>query len=134
METGLGGALSASYLLQNLKAFASLPPFLINAGTLLSFFLLPAVHPKVSALKMMAVLFALGNFLFGTVLEFRIWFELIPFALFAIESHRLPRANGGQAGNVGSSSVICGTAAPDGRRCDSQAAAAMGRPSLKQRT
>jgi hypothetical protein len=90
METGLGGALSASYLLQNLKAFASLPPFLINAGTLLSFFVLPAVHPKVSALKVIAVLFAAGNFLFGTVLEFRIWFELIPFALFAVESAAYP--------------------------------------------
>lgn len=99
METGLGGALSASYLLQNLRAFASLPPFLINAGTLLSFFVLPGINPKVSALKIIAVLFAAGNFLFGTVLEFRIWFELIPFALLAIESasyHELMQSTQGE--------------------------------------
>ena len=100
METGLGGALSASYLLQNLRAFSSLPPFLINAGTLLSFFVLPAMSPKVTALKWIAVVFAIGNFLFGTVLEFRIWFELIPFALFAIESASYPEFAAGPQGET----------------------------------
>ena len=86
METGVGGAVSASYLLQNLKAFESLPTFLINAGTLLCFFVVPAANRKIFPLRIIAVLFAVGILLFGTVLEFRIWFELIPFALCAIES------------------------------------------------
>ena len=86
METGLGGAPSTIYLIQNLNSFDALQPFLINAGTLLSFIILSTPDKKIISLKVMAVLFALGNFLFGAVIEYRIWFELIPFALYTIES------------------------------------------------
>ena len=86
METGLGGPLAAVYVIQNLRSLTSLQPLLINAGTLLSFAILPALNKKVLSLKLLAVLFAAGNFMFGTALEYRIWFELIPFALYGIDS------------------------------------------------
>ena len=86
METGLGATSSDIYLIQNLGSFDSLQPFLINAGTLLSFIILSTPDKKIISLKVMAVLFALGNFLFGAVIEYRIWFELIPFALYTIEN------------------------------------------------
>jgi len=86
METGIGGSLAEVYLIHNLQSLSSLQPLLINAGTLLSFAILPTTGNKVHTLKLLAVLFSAGNFLFGTVLEYRIWFELIPFALYTVES------------------------------------------------
>ncbi len=86
METGLGGAASSIYLINNVGSLASWPVFLVNAGSLLAFLILPTSDKKLVALKILAGVFALGNFLFGTILEFRIWFELIPFALYAIGS------------------------------------------------
>jgi hypothetical protein len=85
METGLGGASSSIYLIQNLNNLGVLQPYLINAGTLLSFFILWVPDKKIVSLKILALLFALGNFLFGAIIEYRIWFELIPFALYTIE-------------------------------------------------
>jgi hypothetical protein len=95
METGLGGPFSAVYIVQNVRSLSSLQPLMINAGTLLSLALLPALNRKLLALKVLALLFAAGNFLFGTVMEYRIWFELIPFALYAIDSALI----GGTAGD-----------------------------------
>ena len=86
METGLGSGLGGAYFFRNLGALGSWPTYLINAGTLLAFFLVPAGNAKIAPLRLIAVLFAIGNFVFGTVLEYRIWFEMIPFALYAIES------------------------------------------------
>jgi hypothetical protein len=85
METGLGGEVSALYLLRNLRSLSSVVPVLVNAGTLLAFFFLPAPDGKTRTLRIVAAAFVAGNFLFGTVLEYRIWFELIPFALYVIE-------------------------------------------------
>ena len=85
METGPVGGLSVTYLLQNLGTLRLPLFYLINAGTLLAFLLLPAPTRKIRALKLIALAFSLGNFLFGIVEEYRIWLELIPFALYALD-------------------------------------------------
>jgi hypothetical protein len=86
MATGWDGKLSDFFLFQNLAALKYFPIFFINAGTLLSFFIISTPEKKIVSLKIIAILFALGNFLFGIILEYRIWFELIPFALYAIDT------------------------------------------------
>ena len=58
---------------------------LINAGTFLAFLILPSGEETVKVFKWLAVAFIVGNFLFGIVAEFRIWFEMIPFALYALD-------------------------------------------------
>ena len=58
---------------------------------LVAFLLLPAHDNKIRSLKLIAIVFALGNFLFGVIAEYRIWFELIPFSLYAIEHATYPR-------------------------------------------
>ncbi len=73
------------YIIRNLIGFRELVPFFINAGTLLAFVLLPIYDRKLLGMKFIAGLFALGNLFFGNVFEYRIWFEMIPFALYGIE-------------------------------------------------
>jgi hypothetical protein len=46
--------------------------------------LMLSTSPIISWLKAIGVLFILGNFLFGNIIEYRIWFELIPLSLLAI--------------------------------------------------
>lgn len=60
-------------------------PFIINAGTLLGFLLLPIRSRKMWMLKVVCVLFTIGNFAFGMIEEYRIWFEMIPIALYGLE-------------------------------------------------
>jgi len=62
---------------------------LINAGTFLVFFLLPSKDNKIRVFKILAITFAVGNLLFGIMAEYRIWFEMIPFALYAIDKNLL---------------------------------------------
>lgn len=62
-------------------------PLFINAGLLVSLLILPMGDRRIKMLKVIAILFVLGNFFFGNIIEYRIWFELIPLSLYAIEIH-----------------------------------------------
>ena len=73
-------------LLLDVRAWTTHPVFL-NAGLLVAMLLLPISDRRIGMLKALAVLFAAGNFLFGLVTEYRIWFELIPLSLYAIDLH-----------------------------------------------
>lgn len=60
-------------------------PVFINAGLLVSLLLLPIGDRRIRTVQVIAILFILGNFLFGNIAEYRIWFELVPLSLYAIE-------------------------------------------------
>jgi hypothetical protein len=60
-------------------------PFIINAGTFVGFLLLPIRSRRMLMLKVVCVLFTIGNFAFGMIEEYRIWFEMIPIALYGFE-------------------------------------------------
>ncbi len=86
METRTGGiAANGLYFVNNIFLLKDIFPFFINSGTLMAFLLMPHVHKNVLILKLIAIPFILGNFIFGNIIEYRIWFELIPFALYAID-------------------------------------------------
>lgn len=84
-----GGSLFAVSLLKSniLKIFTMWPdsPFFINAGLLTVLFVLPIKQKAVAMLKCIAGLFLVGNLLFGVINEYRIWFEMIPIALYALD-------------------------------------------------
>jgi len=61
------------------------PVIFIDSGLLAALLLLPVSDRRVLMLKAIGVLLVLGNLLFGTIIEYRIWFEAIPLALYAIE-------------------------------------------------
>jgi len=74
----------------NLQAILAPPawtthPVFVNAGLLASLLILPMADRRVGILKVIAVLFIVGNFFFGNIVEYRIWFELIPLSLYGIE-------------------------------------------------
>jgi hypothetical protein len=71
----------------NVRQLATGLPFFVNAGTLVAFLLAPAAGPTLRTFKLIAVVFGAGSFLFGVITEFRIWFELIPLALFALDEN-----------------------------------------------
>ncbi len=76
-------------LARNLARFREIGPanpFLVNAGTLLAFFFLDSRAQRSVMLKSIAVVFTLGVLTFGLVQEHRIWFEMIPVALYALAS------------------------------------------------
>jgi hypothetical protein len=86
MENGFESSrVTNYYIIRNLIGLRELVPFFINAGTLLAFLLLPVYNHKILGMKFIAGLFMLGNLLFGNIFEYRIWFEMIPFALYGIE-------------------------------------------------
>ncbi|MCI0550618.1 MAG: hypothetical protein L0287_06665, partial [Anaerolineae bacterium] len=86
METRVDGESANSlYFWANLYNLRDILPFFINAGTLIALFLLPNTHKNIFTLKVIAILFILGNMLFGNIIEYRIWFEMIPFALYAMD-------------------------------------------------
>jgi hypothetical protein len=60
-------------------------PILVNAGTLVGFLLLPCGGRRMAMLKTICIAFVIGNFLFGVIREYRIWFEMIPVALYGFE-------------------------------------------------
>lgn len=74
-------------LLENLKGLLDLDllPLLVNGGTLLAFMLLPSLNRTMLALKLVSLVFLAGILLFGRIRESRIFFEMIPFALYALE-------------------------------------------------
>lgn len=87
METRLGGEATAGiHFFENMWVFKGFLPYFANAGTLLAFIILPIVNKNVLYLKLLAIPFILGILFFGVADEYRIWFELIPFALYAIDT------------------------------------------------
>ncbi len=75
-------------LLENVESLLRLKsnhPIFINAGLLTSLLLLPYRTKQVISLKLIAITFTIGIFLFGLVIEYRIWFEMIPVALYGID-------------------------------------------------
>ena len=60
-------------------------PLLVNAGTLMALFLLPALNRKVWMIKTIAFLFVGGIAVYGLINEFRIFFEMIPLALYGLD-------------------------------------------------
>jgi hypothetical protein len=55
----------------------------INGGTFVAFLILPTRQRTLNVLKLIALAFAAGNLAFGVFTEYRIWFEMIPFALYS---------------------------------------------------
>jgi hypothetical protein len=72
-------------LATNLKGFVGVFHCLINAGTLLVFYLLPSGNRNILYLKLMSIPFVLGIILFANAGEYRIWFEMLPFSLYAMD-------------------------------------------------
>jgi len=60
-------------------------PILVNAGTLLAFLLLPLMTRTMWMLKTIALLFVSGILMYGLINEFRIFFEMIPIALYGVD-------------------------------------------------
>ena len=60
-------------------------PLLVNAGTLLVLFLLPSSSWNIWMLKTIGVLFVAGILTYGLINEFRIFFEMIPLALYGMD-------------------------------------------------
>jgi hypothetical protein len=60
-------------------------PLFINAGLLVALLLLPIKKRPIGMLKVITGVFILGIFLFGVINEYRIWFELIPISLYALD-------------------------------------------------
>ena len=85
---GLLGGVFLVYL--GLRALLAAPA----VPALLAFFLLPTKDEKIRSMKYIALAFLLGNLFFGIFNEYRIWFEMIPFALYAIDKHLLQEGAG----------------------------------------
>jgi hypothetical protein len=60
-------------------------PLFIDAGLLVALLLLPIGKRPLLMLKLIAIAFILGNFVFGQIFEYRIWFEMIPISLYALD-------------------------------------------------
>lgn len=77
-----------SLLAENLRQIFTwqlVTPLLVNAGLLLSLFILPFRNKTINMLKVTVLLFTLGILVFGVINEFRIWFEMIPVSLYALD-------------------------------------------------
>ncbi|MBI5570961.1 MAG: hypothetical protein HY914_13540 [Desulfomonile tiedjei] len=75
-------------LLYNFKALATPTlnhPIFVNAGTFVVFLLLPVRDREDLMWKVLGVLFLVGILLFAIVNEYRVFFEVIPFSLYAIK-------------------------------------------------
>ena len=79
-----------SLIAWNLRELAQGYPLAVNGGTLLALLLLPASRRELVAFKAIAAAFVVGNYLFGMVSEFRIWFEMIPLALYGLWASSRP--------------------------------------------
>jgi hypothetical protein len=67
-------------------------PLWINAGTLTALLCLPhRPRPAIPMLKLIALVFAGASFVFAYIVEYRIWFELIPIALYGLDLVTLRR-------------------------------------------
>jgi len=81
---------AVSRFVENMRALAHVHPVLVNAGMLAAFLLVPAKDRRVTGLKTIAGLFVAGNFVFARIQEYRIWFEMIPLALYSLNLSLLP--------------------------------------------
>jgi len=57
----------------------------INAGTALAFLILPTKDRYILCLKFIALIFITSNFIYGNIQEYRIFIEIIPFALYGFD-------------------------------------------------
>lgn len=86
METASNNEYHSYHLIDNLFQFRKIIPLFVNAGLLMAFYIAPASGNKnITALKIISIPFFLGQMLFGGITEYRIWFEMIPFALYALD-------------------------------------------------
>jgi hypothetical protein len=60
-------------------------PILVNGGLLIALFLTSWRDRSLLMLKTVAIVFAANIVVFGMINEYRIWFEMIPVALYALE-------------------------------------------------
>jgi len=77
-----------SRIIENIRQLLVLridSPLFIDAGLLAALLLLPIRKRPLLMLKLIAIAFILGNFVFGQIFEFRIWFEMIPISLYALD-------------------------------------------------
>jgi hypothetical protein len=80
------GSLEFLYLLHNLEKIISLRfvPLMVNSGTFLAFLLMPALDKTARVFKIIGVTFLGFALLFGLINEYRIFFEMIPLALYSL--------------------------------------------------
>lgn len=71
-----------------------LSPLFINGGTFIALLCFPIVNKKMVMLKCIAIAFAVGNFFFAVIWEYRVWFEMIPVTLLGIEIVMTPQERG----------------------------------------
>ena len=57
----------------------------VDAGLLLVLLFLPLKPYPLAMFKVIALIFLVGNLVFGVITEYRIWFEMIPLALYGID-------------------------------------------------
>ena len=72
-----------------------------NAGALFIMMLIPWRNRRDVVFKILAVVFIIGQFLCGIIIEFRIWYEILPLGWMVISealSSRCPIIMGGQSG------------------------------------
>jgi hypothetical protein len=72
-----------------------------NAGALFIMMLIPWRNQRDVVFKILAVVFIIGQFLCGVIIEYRIWYEILPLGWMVISetlSNRYPMVLGGQAG------------------------------------
>lgn len=63
----------------------------INAGTTLAFLILPSKDKYILCLKVIALIFIASNFIYGNIQEYRIFIEIIPFALYGFDKELICR-------------------------------------------
>ena len=86
METvyAVGVHTGTPYYHYNLNTLARPLVFLVNGGTLLAFLILPAPDRPARAMKLIAAVFVICLMVFGLIEEFRVFFEMIPLALYSL--------------------------------------------------
>lgn len=60
-------------------------PLFVNSGLMMAILLVPTLNANIRALKLISIPFVMGIMVFGVVTEYRIWFEMIPFSLYALD-------------------------------------------------
>ncbi|UII22315.1 hypothetical protein [Fulvivirga ligni] len=83
------------YLFYNIKIFLyqfSMPLF-VNGGMLLAFILIPSFSREAKIMKVISYAFIASILLFGIILEYRIFFELIPFCLYYLSQFMNAKTN-----------------------------------------
>jgi NADH:ubiquinone oxidoreductase subunit 6 (subunit J) len=83
------GAVFPHFYINMLELGSLRPPFfvhplMVNAGTLVALWLLPGRPPIVRVFQVLSVLITVNLLVFGRIMEYRIFFELIPLAVFAL--------------------------------------------------